>query len=58
MTTNQQTKQLSFSEVEYKSKKKQTRRDVFLAKMESVVPWERLVSVVEPFYPKSGASAF
>lgn len=54
MTTTQQTKQLSFSQVEYGSKKKQTRRDVFLAKMESVVPWARLVVVIEPYYPKSG----
>ena len=29
-------------------------RDVFLSEMESVVPWARLVAVVEPFYPKSG----
>src|SRR3990167_8640116 len=54
MTTGQQTKQLSFSQAEYGSKKKQTRRDVFLAKMESVVPWARLIAVIEPHYPKSG----
>ncbi len=54
MTTTQQSWQLSFSQAEYGSKKKQTRRDVFLAKMESVVPWSRLVAVIEPFYPKSG----
>jgi len=45
-------KQISFSEMEYGAKKKQTRRDVFLAKMESVVPWARLKAVIEPFYPK------
>jgi IS5 family transposase len=54
MTTDQQTKQLSFSQAEYVSKKKLTRRDIFLAKMESVVPWARLVAVIEPYYPKSG----
>jgi len=54
MTIGQQTKQLSFSQAEYGSKKKQTRRDVFLAKMESVVPWVRLIAVIEPHYPKSG----
>ena len=53
-TATQQTEQLSFSQAEYGSKKKLTRRDIFLAKMESVVPWSRLVAVVEPFYPKSG----
>jgi len=54
MTTEQQGKQLSFSQAEYGSKKKQTRRDVFLSKMESVVPWARLIAVIEPYYPKSG----
>src|ERR1019366_6917337 len=54
MTTDQQNKQLSFSQAEYVSKKKLTRRDVFLAKMESVVPWARLIAVIEPYYPKSG----
>ena len=31
-----------------------TRRDVFLATMEKVVPWAELCSVVEPHYPKPG----
>ena len=53
-TAAQQTKQLSFSQAEYGSKKKLTRRDLFLAKMESVVPWARLIAVIEPYYPKSG----
>ena len=46
--------QLSFSQVEYANKKKLTRRDRFLASMETVVPWGRIVAVIEPFYPKSG----
>jgi len=54
MTVDQQNKQLSFSQAEYGSKKKLTRRDIFLAKMESVVPWARLIAVIEPYYPKSG----
>ena len=54
MTTDQKTRQLSFSQAEYGSKKKLTRRDMFLAKMESVVPWVRLIAVIEPYYPKSG----
>ena len=47
--------QLSFSQAEYAKKKKTTRREVFLEKMEHVVPWSRLVEVIEPHYPKSGA---
>jgi IS5 family transposase len=27
--------------------------EVFLAKMEQVVPWSRLMEVIEPYYPKS-----
>ena len=46
--------QTSFSQAEYSAKKKLTRRDLFLAKMEQVVPWSRLIAVIEPHYPKSG----
>ena len=49
-------RQSSFSQVEYAGKKKQTRCDVFLGEMEVVVPWARLIAVVEPHYPKSGKS--
>jgi IS5 family transposase len=31
-----------------------TKRDVFLATMEKVVPWADLCSVIEPHYPKAG----
>jgi transposase, IS5 family len=45
-------RQGSFSQAEYAGKKKQTRRDRFLAEMEKVVPWSRLVERLRPFYPK------
>ena len=45
-------RQSSFSQVEYAGKKKQTRRDKFLAEMELVVPWARLVARLRPLYPK------
>src|SRR4029077_2725183 len=41
-----------FSQGEYAGKKKQTRRDKFLAEMEQVVPWARLVERLRPLYPK------
>jgi IS5 family transposase len=44
--------QRSFSELEYAAKRKQTRRDRFLADIEAVTPWPALVRVIEPFYPK------
>ena len=45
-------RQGSFSQAEYAKKKKQTRRDKFLAEMEQVVPWARLVDRLRPLYPK------
>src|SRR4029078_3865842 len=42
----------SFSQAEYAGKKKQTRGDKFLAEMEQVVPWPRLVERLRPLYPK------
>jgi IS5 family transposase len=46
--------QVSFAQAEYVKKKKRTRRELFLEKMEQVVPWARLMEVIEPHYPKSG----
>jgi IS5 family transposase len=45
-------RQWSFAQAEYGAKKKQTRRDKFLADMEVVVPWARLVDRLRPLYPK------
>ena len=42
----------SFSQAEYAGKKKQRRRNKFLAEMEQVVPWGRLVERLRPVYPK------
>jgi IS5 family transposase len=44
--------QITFSQVEYAGKKKLTRRDKFLAEMNAVIPWERLMAVVAPVYPQ------
>lgn len=46
--------QLSFGDAEYASKKKTTRREVFLAEMDKVVPWDSLLKVIAPFYPVAG----
>ena len=46
--------QMSFSDAEYAGKRKRTRREVFLAEMEQVIPWKSLVGLIEPFYPVSG----
>jgi len=46
--------QRSFASAEYALKKKRTKREKFLAEMDRIVPWARLIAVIEPIYPKSG----
>jgi transposase, IS5 family len=43
--------QPSFAQTEFLAKKKMTKREKFLQEMERVVPWARLVALVEPHYP-------
>ena len=44
--------QTSFAVSEWNGKKKQTKREKFLGRMEEMVPWARLVSLIKPHYPK------
>jgi len=46
------THQMSFSQTEFATKKKVTRREKFLTRMEEVIPWAQLLAVIQPFYPK------
>jgi IS5 family transposase len=46
------THQASFSQAEVANKKKITRREKFLARMEEIIPWASLLAVLEPFYAK------
>jgi transposase, IS5 family len=46
--------QLTSSDAEYAGKRKQTRREVFLAEMDQVVPWSALLRLIKPHYPKAG----
>jgi IS5 family transposase len=41
--------QTSFSELEYATKKKLTRRDRFLAELEAITPWAALEHTIAPF---------
>jgi IS5 family transposase len=47
-------KQPAFPSMTQAMKKKRTRREQFLAEMDVVVPWLRLLSLIEPHYPKAG----
>jgi len=46
--------QTNFAELECSSKKRQTRREKFLAEMAQGVPWDLLLAQLEPHYPQSG----
>ena len=46
--------QLTFGDAEGLGKRKQTRREILLAEMEQVVPWQQLLGLVAPHYPVSG----
>ena len=46
--------QPTFADLEYDSKKRKTRREIFLERMDSLIPWERLEERIRPFYPKAG----
>lgn len=46
--------QLSFATLDHQNKKKRTKREAFLAEMDEVVPWTKLLGLIEPFYPKIG----
>lgn len=44
--------QLSFAEAEYQSKKRRTRREIFLARMEQLIPWAALEAQIGRHYPQ------
>ncbi|MDU7438978.1 MAG: IS5 family transposase [Klebsiella pneumoniae] len=46
--------QLTFADSEFSSKRRQTRKEVFLGRMDDLLPWDKLLGVIEPVYPKAG----
>ncbi|MGP1812660.1 hypothetical protein ACST8I_28820, partial [Klebsiella pneumoniae] len=36
---------------EFSTKRRQTRKEIFLSRMEQILPWQNMVEVIEPFYP-------
>ena len=48
-------KQLGVGDYEQSTAKKQTKWEKFLAEMDQVVPWQLLIGLIEPFYPKTGS---
>ncbi len=46
--------QPTFSDLEYQGKKRKTRRELFLERMDGLIPWPSLEDRIRPFYPKAG----
>jgi transposase, IS5 family len=46
--------QTSFAGLAWTTKGKMTRRERFLAEMDQVIPWQRLIALIEPHYTKPG----
>ena len=46
--------QFTFADSEFSSKRRQTRKEIFLSRMDNLLPWSQLLDVIEPFYPKAG----
>jgi IS5 family transposase len=43
--------QKTFTDIEYESRKRTTRREEFLTMMDKIIPWDEWVSVIKPYYP-------
>jgi IS5 family transposase len=45
--------QRTFASLAWSQKGKQTRRERFLAEMDAVIPWKRVLGLIEPHYPNA-----
>tara|TARA_Y100001001_G_C7871755_1_gene261420 strand:+ start:113 stop:388 length:276 start_codon:yes stop_codon:yes gene_type:complete len=50
--------QITFSEADYQTKKRKTRREIFLEWMDKLIPWEQLGKKVARYYPKGQCACF
>jgi hypothetical protein len=48
-------KQLGFGDYEQSRAKKRTKRARFLSEMDALVPWQALIDLIEPSYPKTNS---
>lgn len=46
--------QLTFADSEFSNKRRQTRKEKFLGRMDKLILWARLEAVIDPHYPKAG----
>lgn len=45
-------KQLGLTDARLMKRSKKTRKEQFLEKMDAIIPWQRLIAVIEPHYSK------
>ena len=43
--------QKTFTDIEYESRKRKTKRGEFLEMMDKIIPWSEWVSIINPYYP-------
>ena len=46
--------QPTFADLGFQHKKRKTRREVFLERMDGLIPWQRLEERIRPYYPQAG----
>ena len=44
--------QPTFSDLEYHGKKRKTRRELFLERVDGLIPWQQLEGRIQPCLPK------
>lgn len=44
-------KQLNFTDIEYSNRRRTTKREAFLNRMEKYIPWKKWVEIIRPYYP-------
>ena len=47
------TKQTTFTDIEYGNRKRKTKREAFLECMDEIIPWDKVVALIEPYYYKN-----
>ena len=46
--------QPTFADLEFENKKRKTRREMSLERMDELILWQRLEARIRPYYPKAG----
>ncbi len=46
--------QLTFADSEFSQKRRKTRKEIFLVRMDNLIAWKRLEKIIAPHYLKAG----